>query len=64
VLNAYFGAVDLVLQPTIGPWQGARQQLGGQVGIENCWIDGKVVFDSGEIEPPGALVFPISIITG
>jgi hypothetical protein len=59
-LNAYYAAVDAALQPTIaGGW---KQQLGGLV--ENCWIDGDVLFDEGLITPPAMLVFPITILTG
>jgi hypothetical protein len=74
-LNAYYNAIDLVLQPSIisaqaginqkpNQMQSARQQLGGQVGIEHCYIDGIVQFDEGLVNPPAMLVFPITIVTG
>jgi hypothetical protein len=63
-LNAYYTAVDQILMPTIQSPSGNKQQLGGQVGIENAWIDGTVLFDEGLVNPPALLVFPIAILTG
>jgi len=39
-LNAYFAAIDKVMQPTIQSPGGARQQLGLGPGVENAWIEG------------------------
>ena len=68
-LNAYFNAVDLAFQPSIEalngkPNQGGRQQLGLGPGIEECWIDGRVVFDEGLLAPPGLLKFTVKAICG
>jgi len=63
-LNAYFNAIDAVLQPPIQSPGGARQQLGLGPAIEHCWIDGTVVFDEGLTSPPAILMFPVSILCG
>lgn len=74
-LNLYYNAIDLAMQPTIisgiaGPnqkpnqMQSARQQLGGNVGIEHAYIDGVTQFDEGLVNPPAMLVVPITIISG
>lgn len=74
-LNAYYTAIDDVMQPSIisaiaapnmkpNQMQSARQQLGGDVGIEHAYIDGVVQFDEGLVNPPAMLVVPITVLTG
>jgi hypothetical protein len=63
-LNAYFSAIDLVMQPTIQSPGGARQQLGLGPGVEHAWIDGQTIFDEGLTSPPAILNLPISIVCG
>ncbi len=63
-LNNYFQAIDALFQPQIRSTGGARQQLGLGPAIEQCWIDGTVVYDEGLTSPPAILMFPISIVCG
>ena len=64
ILNAYFDAIDAVMQPTIQSPGGARQQLGLGPALEHAWIDGNVIFDEGLEVPPAALIVPVSILCG
>lgn len=37
-----------------------EQTLNGLVS--NCWVEGEVIYDSGEIQPPGLAVVPVKIL--
>jgi hypothetical protein len=63
-LNNYFAAIDALFQPQLQSPGGARQQLGLGPSIEQCWIDGTVIFDEGLVTPPAVLLVPISIVCG
>jgi len=68
-LNNYFNAIDDAFEPSIialngKPNQGGRQQLGLGPALEECWIDGQVIFDEGLLSPPGLLKFNIKAICG
>jgi hypothetical protein len=72
LMNNYFKAFDDILKPTLQA-PGGKQQLGGpQIPgkpqppalVENCWMDGTVGWDEGEISPPAIIMMPISVILG
>jgi hypothetical protein len=58
ILNPLIDAVDAALKPS--PATPGRQTLGGLVS--NCYIDGKVMKDPGDLDGDGIAVIPIKIL--
>ena len=57
--NAISSVLDIMAPPN-GGFPLAEQNLGGLVS--NCWIEGDVIYDSGEIQPPGLCVLPCKVL--
>ncbi len=55
--NAITAANAILVDPTF-PLR--EQTLGGLVS--NCWVEGDVIYDSGEVQPPGLAVIPVKIL--
>jgi hypothetical protein len=58
-INKALDAVDAAL---LGTPPGEKQKLGGLV--ENCWIEGDVMIDTGILDQQIVIVVPVSIVTG
>ena len=58
ILNPLLDAVDAALKPS--PSTPGKQTLGGLVS--NCYIDGKVMKDPGDIDGDGIAVIPVKIL--
>jgi hypothetical protein len=58
-INKVLDAVDGVLLATP---PGEKQTLGGIV--ENCWIEGDIMIDTGILDQQIVIVIPVSIVTG
>jgi hypothetical protein len=58
-INKVLDAVDATL---LGTPPGEKQTLGGVV--ENCWIEGDVMIDTGILDQQIVIVIPVSILTG
>lgn len=58
-INKVLDAVDVTL---LGTPPGEKQTLGGVV--ENCWIEGDVMIDTGILDQQIVIVIPVSILTG
>ena len=64
-LNAYFQAIDQLLQPNVQSPGGSRQQIGLGPKVEHVWIDNAdIIMDEGIVVPPAILKVPVSILTG
>jgi hypothetical protein len=58
-INKVLDAVDGTL---LGTPPGQKQTLGGMV--ENCWIEGDIMIDTGILDQQIVIVIPVSIVTG
>lgn len=57
-LNNAVTAVNAILVNPLFPLQ--EQTLNGLVS--NCWVDGEIIYDSGEVQPPGLAVMPLKVL--
>ena len=57
-VNAYLDAFEA----TIDPVPGRKQTLGGLV--ENCWINGVCLSNSGVDDGQGVIMIPLTLLTG
>jgi hypothetical protein len=57
-MNAIMDALEKALQPI----PGEKQTLGGLVN--NVWIEGQVIFDTGIIDQQCAIIIPLKVQTG
>ena len=55
--NAITAVMSILVEPTF-PLK--EQTLNGLVS--NCWIDGEIIYDSGDVQPPGLAVIPLKIM--
>lgn len=55
--NAITAVMSLLVDPTF-PLK--EQTLNGLVS--HCWVEGEVIYDSGDVQPPGLAVIPVKIL--
>lgn len=59
VMNGLLAALDLAMRPNVTTM---RQDLGNYPAVQDCWIEGELIKDPGDLDGTGLIMAPVKLL--